>query len=280
MNSYCSLQKLHIVILNTKLLVLFRTLVKLFLVTCILFLVQKGYSQTITISGTVYDVTKKTPVESVSVLSTSGKGTSTDSLGHYSLTVSEKDSIYFSYLNKPTPKFAVVTIANPGAFDISIMRKVQQLPSVFVKQRNYRMDSLQNRMDYEKIFNYQKPGFSTSMNPNPGGMAAVGVDLDDLINMFKFKKNKRMVAFQRRLVTEEQDKYVSHRFNKGLVRKLTGLEPPQLDSFMTEFRPTFAMATQFNDLEFGQFIIEAYKYYKAGIKISKSVFKREELFNP
>lgn len=224
----------------------------------------------------MYDITKKTPMESVSVLSSFGKGTSTDSLGHYSITVSERDSIYFSFLNKPTPKYAVTAIANPGSFDISIMKKVQQLPSVFVKQRNYRIDSLQNRLDYEKIFDYQKPGFRTSMNPNPGGMAAVGVDLDELINMFKFKKNKRMVSFQRRLLNEEKEKYISHRFNKGLVRKLTGLNSPQLDSFMAEFRPTLAMTLQFNDLEFGQFIIEAFKYYKAGIKINKSIFRRED----
>jgi hypothetical protein len=44
---------------------------------------------------------------------------------------------------------------------------------------------------------------------------------------------------------------------------------------MLEFRPTFDMATQFNDLEFGQFIVEAFKYYKAGIKINKSAFRSE-----
>jgi hypothetical protein len=241
----------------------------------ILFFGQLCYSQVITISGTVYDITKKTPIESVSVLSTSGKGTITDSAGQYSLTVTEKDSIYFSFLNKPTPKYAVATIANPGAFDISIMKKVQQLPAVFLKQRNYRIDSLQNRSEYAKIFNYQKPGFSTSLNPNPGGMASVGVDLSELINMFKFRKNKRMISFQKRLVNEEQEKYISHRFNKGLVRKLTGLSSPELDSFMAEFRPTLDMTMQFNDLEFGQFIVEAFKYYKAGIKINKSVFRRE-----
>lgn len=252
-----------------------KTLAKTFSLICFILSSYLGYSQVITISGTVYDITKKTPIESVSVLSSSGRGTSTDSLGHYSITVNERDSIYFSFLNKPTPKYPVSTIANPSSFDISILKKVQQLPSVFVKQRNYRMDSLQNRLEYEKIFNYQKPGFSTSINSNPGGMAGVGVDLDELINMFKFKKNRRMVAFQQRLVVEEQEKYVSHRFNKALVKKLTGLNAPEIDSFMKEFRPTLDMTIQFNDLEFGQFIIEAFKYYKAGIKINRSVFRKE-----
>jgi hypothetical protein len=254
---------------------LFRIIVQIALtVFSIIFFQKTATSQLTTVSGTVYDITKKTPIEAVSVLSTSGRGTSTDSLGRYEIVVNEKDSIYFSYLNRATAKYPVNSIQNLGSFDISILKKVQQLPTVFVKQRNYRMDSLQNRSEYEKIFNYKKPGFKTSLNPSPGNVA-VGLDLDELINMFKFKKNKRMVAFQNRLLQEEKEKFVNHRFNKGLVRKLTGLNSPELDSFMIEFRPTLEMAEQFNDLEFGQFIVEAYKYYKAGIKINKAAFRRE-----
>lgn len=245
--------------------------IKIFVTVLFSIFLKTGYAQLTTVSGTVYDVTKKTPVESVSVISTSGRGTMTDSLGRYSLTVDETDSIYFSYLNKPTQKYPVTKIQNLSAFDISIFRKIQELPMVFIKQKNYRLDSLQNRLDYSKVFNYNKPGLGTSINP---GMA-VGLDLDEFINMFKFKKNKRMVAFQNRLLNEEKEKYIDHRFNKGLVKKLTGLNAPEIDSFMTEFRPTLEMAQQFNDLEFGQFIIEAFKYYKQGVKIDKALFRRE-----
>jgi hypothetical protein len=225
----------------------------------------------ITVSGTVYDITKKTPIEAVSVISTSGTGTFTDSLGRYSITVRDTDSIYFSFLNKPTPKYPVTSIQNLGAFDISILKKVQELPTVFVKQRNYRMDSLQNRQDYAKIFNYQKPGVRTTMLGSPGAVG-VGVDLNELINMFRFKKTRSMLAFQRRLLLEEQDRYVNHRFNKGLIKKLTGLEAPAIDTFMRDYKPTYQMALQLNDLEFGQFIIETYKLYKAGIKVDYRIF--------
>ncbi|HEX8357850.1 MAG TPA: hypothetical protein VF610_10575 [Segetibacter sp.] len=245
-----------------------------FLIFTFLLLQSVAHAQNVTVSGTVYDITKKNPIEAVSVISTSGAGTITDSTGFYSLTVSESDSIFFSYLNKATPKYPISGIQNLSSFDISIQKKVLQLPNIFVRQRNYQFDSVQNRLEYEKIFNYKKPGLSTSMNPS-GGNVAVGLDLDELINMFKFRKNKRMVAFQSRLVKEEQEKYIDHRFNKGLVRKLTGLQSPQIDSFMVEFRPTLEMVSNFNDLELGQFVVEAFKYYKAGVKINKSVFRRE-----
>jgi hypothetical protein len=225
----------------------------------------------VVVSGTVYDITKKTPIEAVSVLSTSGRGTFTDSAGHYSITVRETDSIYFSFLNKPTPKYPVTSIQNIEAFDISILKKIQELPAVFVKQRSYRMDSLQNRQDYSKVFEYRKPGIRTSTLNMPGSVG-VGVDINELINMFKFKKIRSTLAFQKRLLLEEQDKYVNHRFNKGLVKKLTGLEAPAIDNFIRDYKPTYQMALQLNDLEFGQFIIEAFKLYKAGIKVDYRIF--------
>jgi hypothetical protein len=254
---------------------LFRITLQIFFLGLLLLVSQTAFSQLITVSGTVFDITKRTPVEAVSVLSASGKGTITDSSGRYSLSLNEKDSIYFSYLNKSTPGYSVKDIQNPAAFDISIQRKIKELPGVFVKQRNYRLDSLQNRLDYEKIFDYTKPGIKTSMNSSDVNPVA-GLDLDEFINMFKFKKNKRMLAFQRRLEQEEKEKYVNHRFNKGLVKKLTGLNSPQIDSFMVEYRPTYDMTVQFNDLEFGQFIVEAYKYYKSGIKINKTAFLKDD----
>ena len=106
--------------------------------------------------GTVYDSSRNFPLEAVSVLSTSGKGTTTNSEGHYQIDVAEQDSIWFSYLGKPTMKFPVLKIMNPTGFDISLHVNVPVLKEVKVRQRNYRQDSLQNRLDYAKIFNYEK----------------------------------------------------------------------------------------------------------------------------
>src|SRR5690348_15367332 len=71
------------------------------------------------VSGTVYDASRSLPLPAVSVISTSGNGTTTDSLGHYVIFVSETDSIVFSYLNRPTVKFPVKAIPNIFQFDLS-----------------------------------------------------------------------------------------------------------------------------------------------------------------
>ena len=145
------------------------------------------------------------------------------------LEVSEKDSIWFSYLNKPTIKFPVLKIANPMSFDISLQVNVPVMKEVKLKLKNYRQDSIQNRRDYAKIFNYEKPGLKT-VTPSYGG--AAGFDLDEIINMFRFKRNRSMASFQKRLFQEEEDNFVSHRFSKALVRRLTLLDGNELFKFI------------------------------------------------
>lgn len=228
------------------------------------------------VSGTVYDQTRKNPIEAVTVMTTSGRGTFTDSAGKYKIQVGANDSIYFSYLNKVTPRYPVSAIPNTDAFDISILTRVHQLPGVTVRPKNYRVDSIQNRTDYAKIFGYSKPGIRTTVLNSPGSFG-VGIDLNELINMFKFRKTRSTLAFQQRLLAEEREKYINHRFSKSLVKKLTGLESPALDSFMNDYRPTYFMAVQLNALEFGQFIIEAFNYYKQGIKIDRRLLPDEPL---
>jgi hypothetical protein len=214
------------------------------------------------IKGTVYDSTRNYPLELVTVLSTSGKGTITNADGNYEIDVSEKDSIWFSYLNKPTVKFPVLKIANPFAFDIALKVNVTVLKEVKVRQRNYKLDSLQNRKDYAKAFDYQKPRLK-SVTPQYG--AAAGFDLDEIINMFRFKRNKSMLAFQQRLLSQEQEKFVDHRFNKALVRRLTSLSGNELDSFMLLYRPSYQFTLLTNDYDFQEYIKESYRRFINGL---------------
>ena len=66
------------------------------------------WSQQYKVRGYVYDSSRNYPLEAVTVLSTSGKGSFTNAEGLYEIDVNEKDSIWFSYLGKPTVKFPVL----------------------------------------------------------------------------------------------------------------------------------------------------------------------------
>jgi hypothetical protein len=239
---------------------------------CTVFLATEysACAQTYTVKGMVYDSSHNYPLESVTVLSTSGKGTVTNADGFYQIEVTEKDSIWFSYLNKPTIKFPVLKMVNPMGFDISLQVNVPTLKEVKIRPRYYRQDSIQNRLDYAKIFNYKKPTIRPSIN----GMG-VGFDLDELINMFRFKRNRSLASFQRRLLLEEQDKFVEHRFNKALVRRLTLLESPELDSFMLLYRPSLLFTQSAGDYEFQYYIKTAFFRFKNGLP-PETAFKQEE----
>jgi hypothetical protein len=208
----------------------------------------------------VFDITKTQTLSGVSVLSTSGTGTATDSTGSYTILVNETDSIWFSYLNKPTPKFAVSSISGFNGFDISLRVPVTELREVKIVPRNYKRDSIQNRLDYAKAFDFHKPGISLS-NPNSGAFG-VGLDLDAFINMFNFRRNKRMVHFRERLEQEERDKFIDHRFTKALVKKITQLTGEEQEDFMKKYRPSVEFTSTSTDYEFAEYIKLAWKEYE------------------
>jgi hypothetical protein len=215
------------------------------------------------VKGTVLDSSRNYRIESVSVLATNGKGTITDTLGRYQIEVGEKDSIWFSYLGKPTPKYAVLKIADVNQFDIALRLKSDVLREVRIKSRSYRQDSIQNRKDYAKIFDYKKVTFGSLTSVGPTG---AGIDIDELIRMFQFRKNRNMLKFQERLLQQEEDKFVEHRFSKVLVRRLTNLPDKEMEVFMQRYRPTYEFAVLASEYDFQLYIKRAYEEYKGATK--------------
>ena len=219
----------------------------------------------INISGTVYDSSKLYVVPGVNVSSTSGLSAITDSLGAYHIKASKRDSISFFYLGKSTVKFPVETITNYNGFDISLRVKIKDkyklLKGVTVFADTYRRDSLENRMAYSKIFDFDKPTIRS--NYEPGG--AAGLDLDQLIGMFQFRKNKQNLAFQKRLVEQEEDRYVNYRFNSKIINRITGLSGDTLTNYKKLYRPSYYFVISSTLTEFYQYILN-----------TSYAFKREE----
>jgi hypothetical protein len=208
----------------------------------------------------------------VSVMSASGKGTSTNNEGRYEIDVTENDSIWFSYLGKPTMKYPVLKMTDPLHFDISIQISIPVLKEIRIRPPNYKLDSIQNREDYASIFNYQKPKLRT-VTPQYG--AGVGFDLDEIINMFRFKRNRSMAAFQKRLLQDERDKFIDHRFSKALVIRLTKLSGAELDSFMQAFRPSYQFTLLTSEYDFQKYIKDSYTRFKSGLP-PFPIFKLED----
>jgi hypothetical protein len=216
---------------------------------------QKVLAQ-IEVSGNVYDNSKLYAVPDVKVSSTSGSTDVTDSTGSYHLIVSPTDSILFTYNGKSTVKFPVNDIKNYSSFDISLQAKVKQkyklLNPVTVYTDNYKYDSIENREKYANIFGSEKPGIHSTYDP--GGTA--GLDLDALIGMFQFRKNKQQLAFRNRLLEEEEDRYVDYRFSSKTITRITGLTGDSLLIYKKRYRPDYYFVANSTLAQFYEYILQ------------------------
>jgi len=236
-----------------------RLLQKRSLLTAILGVAVQTVIGQVQINGTVYDKSLRYAMRGVSVMGASGAGTTTDSLGHYHIKLTVEDSIYFSYLGRATMKFPVKDIPAGYPFDMSLEIAIDSLPTFFVQSSNYHLDSLETRREYKKIFDYEA-NYVDNMKANRRGGLGIGLDLDLLLDG---AKNRRMLAFQDRLQWEEKEKYVDHRFTRAIVKRVTGLESPALDTFMRQYRPSYELIQSCEtEYEFYKYILEWSKFFE------------------
>ena len=233
----------------------------------ILLSVQTASSQ-VWLTGKVYDSTRMVSIPFVKVTSKKGLITYTDSIGRYGMSIDKQDSISFTYKGKSTSFFPVSTIRYPAGFDIALQVTVQDryqtLKEVVVIAKSYRQDSAENRERYNKIFNFENSGLQLTSSGN--------LDPNSLIGIFKFRKNKTMRSFRNRLIEEEQQKFISSRFTKGLVRQITGLPEKDIERFMLLWRPPYELVAFAEEYQFHQYILDASKYFRSGIMPKNSLF--------
>ena len=233
----------------------------------ILLSVQTASSQ-VWLTGKVYDSTRMVSIPFVKVTSKKGLITYTDSIGRYGLSIDKQDSICFTYKGKSTSFFPVSTIRYPSGFDIALQVTVQDryqtLKEVVVIAKSYRQDSAENRERYNKIFNFENSGLQLTSSGN--------LDPNSLIGIFKFRKNKTMRSFRNRLIEEEQQKFISSRFTKGLVRQITSLPEKDIERFMLLWRPPYELVAFTEEYQFHQYILDASKYFRSGIMPKNSLF--------
>ena len=67
---------------------------------------------------------------------------------------------------------------------------------------------------------------------------------------------------RQRLIREEEDKAIDHRFTRALVKKLIGIDGIALDDFMKRYRPSYYFAMTASDYDFGEYIKLAYDDFR------------------
>lgn len=139
--------------------------------------------------------------------------------------------------------------------------KYKLLKGVTVFSNTYTLDSLENRQAYAKVFGNSKPGLRSTYDPgNPTG--AVGLDMGELIGVFQFRKNKHRLAFQNRLIEEEEDKYVDHRFSVRTIERVTGLKAPELEEYRKLYRPSYYFTANTTLAQFYEYLLKTSYRFK------------------
>ena len=71
-----------------------------------------------------------------------------------------------------------------------------------------------------------------------------------------------MEKFRERLILEERERFIDHRFNKSLIKELTGLEGEVLNEFARIYRPTYESCLYLSEYDFNLFIKMAGEEFK------------------
>ena len=132
--------------------------------------------------------------------------------------------------------------------------------------KNFKKDSVNNRLEFEKQFNYKPPrlidAFNTNAIKQPGEL--ITINPFTLLAVLT-KKSSPEYKFNKKLIEDEQEDYVSQKFNKGAVFKITGMKGDTLSEFLTRYRPAYQFAVKATAYDMQIYIKESFiKFKKEG----------------
>jgi hypothetical protein len=130
-------------------------------------------------------------------------------------------------------------------------------------------DSIANRREYAKQFNYTGPkvmdAFTGNANKQPGELISVN---PFILVAALTKKSTPEYKFHQKLLQDEQAQYIDRKFNRGIVVKVTGLKGDTLSTFMVQYRPGYKFAKKATDYMMINYIKDSYaRFAKDGFKM-------------
>ncbi len=233
----------------------------------ILFKCCVSYGQKIT--GFVTDKGTRQPV-SGALVSAGGAKAYTNLSGGFEIAITAlSDSLKISHFAYKTCTIAVGKVVT--VLHIELEPTVISLNTVTIHgDRDFKKDSIENRIAYAKQFNYKGPtvmdAFTGNSNKQPGDL----ISINPLILIAALtKKSTPEYKFNKILIRDEHEQYVDEHFNKGIVSRVTGLSGDTLSVFLTQYRPTYQFVLKATDYDMEVYIKESWrKFEKEGFKSS------------
>ncbi len=233
---------------------------KYLLLALILFSGTTAFGQKI--SGMVIDKSDREPLTGA-LVSTGEKTVQTDKLGEFEINVSQPaDSLKISALGYKT---LIIAITKTNEFiTINLEQKITNLNEVTIYgDRSFKKDSLANRQDFAKQFNYKGPrvidAFTSGRSYGPGELFSVNLLL---LAEALTQKSTPEYKFNKVLVRDEHEQYVDERFNRGNVSRVTNLQGDTLLTFLVKYRPTYEFVLKSTDYDMEVYVMYCYKRFE------------------
>ena len=187
----------------------------------------------------------------------------TDKLGEFEIGLAHPaDSLKISALGY---KILYVPADKPNVFlTIELEPKITDLKEVTIYgSKSFKIDSLANRADFQKQFNYKGPrvidAFTGGGNYVPGQLISINVLL--LVQALT-KKSTPEYKFNKVLIRDEHEQYVDEHFNRGVVSRVTTLQGDTLLTFLVQYRPTYEFVLKSTVYDMEVYIKDSYQKFK------------------
>ncbi len=286
------------------------------LLSITIFVITQLHAQE-TIRGHVYNMQTSNPVFGAIISSSSGKTSLSNKKGEYIIAVLLNDTIWFAIGKRKSRNYLVKNIAKTEPFDVYLRIPDDREPApdnnektrstlysfsenlkdssllfqgkdsanvldpVSVLHRNYHDDSLRNRKEYEKYFNYKNPktkikfsfGRKDTFDYKAEHMvpvvqlASIRLDVGDVYNILNKGSKKQNQMMKHNLLFNEQQGYIDNRFKNSTIVKYIGAQPDSiLSDFIQKYRPTYEQLVGMQEIELAMYIKNAFKNYSTKLK--------------
>jgi hypothetical protein len=228
-----------------------------------------SYGQKIT--GIVIEKTTKMPV-SGALVSLGSTKTYTNTSGGFEISANNSamnDSLTIVHFAYKTYSIAISKAIT--TLHIELEPAVISLNVVTVhSDRDFKKDSIENRIAYARQFNYKGPAVLDAFTGNPNKQPGELISINPLLLIAALtKKSTPEYKFYKILIRNEHEQYVDEKFNRGIVTRITGLRDDTLSVFLTQYRPTYQFVLKAADYDMEFYIKESFKKFeKEGFKVN------------
>lgn len=238
-----------------------------------LFLILMGlvaFGQKVT--GVVMDKTSQQAIAGA-LVTYNGRSTESNVTGIFEISATKLDDTLRVVMIGYKP-FALMMTKTNLILRIELESDVITLKDVNINStHSFKKDSLANRSDYAKQFNYTPPKLKNVIGMPTGDRPAqlLSINLLTLVNYLTYKSTNDY-KFKQVLIRDEREQYVDEKFNQGLVSRITDLRGDTLTTFLAQYRPIYQFVLKSTDYDMEVYIKDCHK------KFEKEGFAIKELF--